>query len=56
MRRITDHLKLCAEGGLIVLDEIQKFAPGAIELFVSGTLRFCIVLIKNKTLMQYIQA
>ncbi len=38
MRRITDHLKACEEGGIIVLDEIQKFAPGAIELFVSGEL------------------
>mmetsp|Transcript_25103 Transcript_25103/g.46925 ORF Transcript_25103/g.46925 Transcript_25103/m.46925 type:complete len:501 (-) Transcript_25103:106-1608(-) len=34
--RITDHLRKCDGGGVIVFDEIQKVVPGALDILIGG--------------------
>jgi hypothetical protein len=36
MGRIADHLSTCSGSGVVVIDEVQKFVPGSVEVFMSG--------------------
>ena len=36
MERIASHLSACSGSGIVVIDEVQKFVPGSIEVFMSG--------------------
>jgi hypothetical protein len=38
LSRLASHLRDCDGFGIVLIDEPQKFIPGALEMFLSGTI------------------